>query len=292
MRNMPDSVEQARHWYAEELRYTAKVDSFAVIDAFAAIPRERFVGPGPWRIKSPMDLAEYWSTENAEPRHVYHDILIALDEAHGVNNGQPSLYAYLFDHLDIVTGEQVLHLGCGTGYYTAIAAELVGSTGKVTAIEIDVTLAREARAALALWPQVRVSNADGSRISFDPVDVIIASAGATHPLRSWLDALKLGGSLLFPMTTIRGGSGAMLLVTHRAEDELAAQFVCRAGFIDFKGARSRGISRRLAAALSRDRGAAVKSLRRDPHTKNGTCWLHEREWCLSLRSIPGSARPV
>jgi protein-L-isoaspartate(D-aspartate) O-methyltransferase len=99
------------------LRYTAKVDSSAVIDAFAAIPRERFVGPGPWRIKSPMDLAEYWSTENADPRHVYHDILIALDEAHGVNNGQPSLYAYLFDHLDIVTGAQVLHPGCGTGYY-------------------------------------------------------------------------------------------------------------------------------------------------------------------------------
>jgi len=183
----------------------------------------------------------------------------------------------------------VLRLGCGTGYYTAIAAELVGSSGKVTAIEIDAKLAQEARPALALWPQVRVSNADGSRTSLAPVDAIIASAGATHPLRSWLDALRLGGRLLFPMTTIRGGPGAMLLVTRRAEDELAARFICRAGFIDFKGARSRGISRRLAAALYRDRGAAVKSLRRDRHTKNGACWLHEQDWCLSLRSIPGGA---
>jgi protein-L-isoaspartate(D-aspartate) O-methyltransferase len=43
------------------------------------------------------------------PTRVYHDVLIALDEARGINNGQPSLWPYLFDHLDIVPGEQVLH---------------------------------------------------------------------------------------------------------------------------------------------------------------------------------------
>jgi protein-L-isoaspartate(D-aspartate) O-methyltransferase len=61
----------------------------------------------------------------------------------------------LFDHLDLLPGEQVLHLGCGTGYYTAIIAELVGSAGRVTAVEIDATLARKARAALADGPQVK-----------------------------------------------------------------------------------------------------------------------------------------
>lgn len=45
-----------------------------------------------------MDLAEYWSTDDHDPSHVYHDILIALDESRGINNGQPSLWAYLFDH--------------------------------------------------------------------------------------------------------------------------------------------------------------------------------------------------
>ena len=48
---MADAVEQARHGYAEELRFTAKVSSRAVVKAFATVPRERFVGPGPWRIK-------------------------------------------------------------------------------------------------------------------------------------------------------------------------------------------------------------------------------------------------
>jgi protein-L-isoaspartate(D-aspartate) O-methyltransferase len=93
----------------------------------------------------------------------------------------------------------VLHLGCGTGYYTGIAAELFGSSGKVTAIEIDRTFAEKARAALAPWPNVTIINADGAGTSFDPADVIFASAGATHPLPAWLDALKPGGRLLFPM---------------------------------------------------------------------------------------------
>jgi protein-L-isoaspartate(D-aspartate) O-methyltransferase len=96
------------------------VRSPAVIDAFAKVPRERFVGQGPWRIRSPMDMAEYWTTDNADPRAVYHDVLIALDEARGVNNGQPSLWAFLFDQLGIEAKSDVLHLGCGTGYYTAI----------------------------------------------------------------------------------------------------------------------------------------------------------------------------
>jgi len=248
---MADSIEQVRRWYAEELRFTARVSSPSVVDAFATVPRERFVGPGPWLIKSPMNLAEYWMTEDADPRRVYHDVLIALDEARGINNGQPSLWAYLFSQIGIVAGEDALHLGCGTGYYTAIAAELVGSTGKVTAIEIDATLAEKARAALPPWPQVTVNHADGAHTSFDPVDLIIASAGATHPLRSWIDALKPGGRLLFPMTTDRGGPGAMLLVTRRADDEFAARFLCRAGFIDFKGARNQKASRRLEAALER-----------------------------------------
>ena len=56
------------------------------------MPRERFVGVG-LRVKSPWSLAEYWTTEDADPRNVYHDVLIALDESLDLNNGQPSLWA-------------------------------------------------------------------------------------------------------------------------------------------------------------------------------------------------------
>ena len=112
---LTDPVDAARLSYAGELRFTAHIRAPAVVAAFATVPRERFVGAGPWRIRSPMDVAQYWTTADADPRAVYHDVLIALDETRQINNGQPSLWAYLFDQLDIAAGEQVLHLGCGTG---------------------------------------------------------------------------------------------------------------------------------------------------------------------------------
>jgi protein-L-isoaspartate(D-aspartate) O-methyltransferase len=278
---LTDPVAAARLSYAEELRFTAHIRSPAVSVAFATVPRERFVGAGPWRVRSPMDMAEYWTTEDADPRAVYHDLLIALDERRQINNGQPSLWAFLLDQLGVAAGEHVLHLGCGTGYYTAVMAELVGPTGKITAIEIDPGLAMKARAALMPWPQIAVSNADGAARSFEPADLIVASAGATHPLSSWLDALKLGGRLLFPMTaTQRGG---MMLVTRETEVGYAARFLSQVGFIDFHGARDPDVGRRLAAALARDWGRAVQSLRRDHHVKGRTCWLHGEGWCLSRR---------
>lgn len=288
---LTDPIEAARRSYAEELRFTAHIRSRAVFTAFAAVPRERFLGAGPWRVRSPMDMAEYWTTEDGDPRAVYHDVLIALDERRQINNGQPSLWAFLLDQLDVAVGEQALHLGCGTGYYTAVVAELVGQMGKITAIEIDPDLAEKARAALMPWPQITISNADGANLSFDPVDLIIASAGATHPLSSWLDALKLGGRLLFPMTATR--HGGMLLVTREAEDSFAARFLCQVGFIDFRGARDPDISGRLAAALAQDRGRVVQSLRRDHHAQNRTCWLHSEGWCLSRRlpAVTRSATP-
>jgi protein-L-isoaspartate(D-aspartate) O-methyltransferase len=83
------------------------------------------------------------------------------------------------------------------------------------------------------------------------------------------------------MTTLRDGPGAMLLVTRRSEDGFAASFLCWAGFIDFQGARDPAISRRLAAALRRDFGAPVRSLRHNIHQEDETCWLHEEGWCLS-----------
>ena len=43
---MRHSIEEARQRYAEELRFTAKLGSRAVVEAFATVPRQRFFGPG------------------------------------------------------------------------------------------------------------------------------------------------------------------------------------------------------------------------------------------------------
>jgi protein-L-isoaspartate(D-aspartate) O-methyltransferase len=75
----------------------------------------------------------------------------------------------------------------------------------------------------------------------------------------------------------------MLLITREVEDDFSARFLCQVWFIDFIGARDPDVSRRLAAALARDWGRAVQSLRRDHHAKSRTCWLRGEGWCLSRR---------
>ena len=113
----------------------------------------------------------------------------------------------------------------------------------------------------------------------EPADVIVASAGVTHPPLSWIGALKPGGRLLFPMTSERGGPGRMLLVTRRTQNGFAARFLCDVRFIDFKGMRDPEASARLAQALKRDGGASVMSLRCDDHKEDKSCWLHGGDWC-------------
>jgi len=271
------SIETVRRFYAEEVCGLNHVSNPAILAAFATVPRERFVGPGPWIIQR---LGESWKTSDTDPRHVYLDALIVLDEARHLNNGQPSLWAFHLDVLGISTGDHILHLGCGTGYYTAIMAELAGPQGKVTAIEIDEGLALRARVALVPWPQVSVFQGSGAPGPFQPADVIVVSAGATHPLPAWLAAVKPRGKLLFPLTSTHG-PGTMAHLTRESDDWFHAELISSAFFVDFLGARDAAVSNDLAKALQRDHGASVRSLRCDPHQSDSTCWLHGNGCCFS-----------
>lgn len=281
---MPDSIESARRFYAETLCRLNDISSPDILAAFARVPRERFVGPGPWMIQSDGNQR---FTEDADPTHVYRDALIVLDEAKRLNNGQPSLWAIHLDLLRIRPGDRILHLGCGTGYYTAILAELAGLDGKVIAIEIEEGLAARARTALEPWPQVTVLHADGSRGPFAPADAVVVSAGATHPLPAWLAAVKPSGKLLFPLTSTRG-PGTMAHLTRTSADLFAATLRGSVFFVDFAGARDPAISSELAHALKRDEGVGVRSLRCDVHAQEDSCWLHGNGWCFSrLATIAG-----
>ena len=93
-----------------------------------------------------------------------------------------------------------MHVGAGVGYYTAILAELVGAAGTVTAIEFDAELAARATANFARAPHVRAVHGDGTRVVFEPADVIYVNAGATRPADAWLEQLKEGGRLILPLT--------------------------------------------------------------------------------------------
>jgi protein-L-isoaspartate(D-aspartate) O-methyltransferase len=280
-------LQTLRGYYAEELRAVANLQSEALLRAFAKVPREHFLGPGPWQVKSP-GFEGYWTTKDADPKQLYHNILVAIDPSRLLNNGHPSFLASLIDRLEVKPGDHVVHVGCGTGYYTAIMAEVVGREGHVTAIEVDSELASRARDNLNDFPNVEVIEGDGGEIDAGPSDAILINAGATHPRSVWLDSLRIGGRLLVPLTvteeTDDGGGGRVLKVTRQPEG-FTACFISGVGIFSCVGGRDAELNQRLKEAFDRDDWKSVQSLRREPHEPADNCWLHANNFCLSRLGV-------
>lgn len=168
-----------------------------VVKAFASVPREHFLGPGPWQV---FTRAGYIETPTNDPAFVYQDIVIALDRNKQLNNGQPLLHTVSLAALAVGPGDIVIHVGAGSGYYTALLATLVGDQGRVFAYEIDQELASRAVVNLRYMSNVRVIAGSASEGPLPECDAIYVNAGATGPLDCWLDCLKRGGRRLFPLT--------------------------------------------------------------------------------------------
>jgi protein-L-isoaspartate(D-aspartate) O-methyltransferase len=229
-----------------------------LVDAFARVPREAFLGPGPWLVSSPGGLRP---TPDADPRHVLHDVLVALAPERGINNGQPSLHAVGIAALAPQPGDTAIHVGAGTGYYTALLAELVQPGGHVVAYEIESDLAGRAARNLAPWPHVQVVCASAVDARLPPADVVYASAGAAYPPPAWLDALREGGRLVFPLTGAHGHG--LLLALHKASaDVFAARALMPVVFVPCTGAREGEDLAGLAQVLAAWPARAEHSVRR------------------------------
>jgi protein-L-isoaspartate(D-aspartate) O-methyltransferase len=283
---MAEPLKTVRRRYAEHVCAVAETDWPELVRAFATVPRERFLPPGPWTVIGAGLQRE--STPDADPRHVYRNVLVALDDAKGLNNGQPQFWATLFDRLRPRPGERAVHVGAGGGYYTAILAELVGWNGWVTAIEYEPELAAAAAKALADRPNVEVLAGDAHALLEGPADLIVASCGFDAVPVRWVQALNDGGRLILPLTVgspMPGvGAGAVLLVTRRV-GAFAAEFVSGTMIYHDKGGRSAEAEARLAKALGAGMFAVVRpptvaSLRLDDDVDAHT-WLAGEGWQLS-----------
>jgi protein-L-isoaspartate(D-aspartate) O-methyltransferase len=167
-------------------------------------------------------------------------------------------------------------------------AEVVGSKGHVTAIEIDSELARRARSNLSYSSHVEVFEGDGGEKDPGSCDAVLVNAGVTHPRLIWLDSLRPDGRLLMPLTvtddTDGGGAGHVLKVTRRPGG-FTASFISGVRIFPCVGGRDAELNRRLKEAFERHDWKSVQSLRRDSHEPTDTCWLHCRDFCLSKLSV-------
>ena len=260
-----------------------------LISAFANTSREKYLGPGPWRIYAGGNLLE---TPSSDPAYLYQDVVVAIAPDRGINNGQPVLHAICLAALAVQPGEAIMHIGAGTGYYTAILAQLAGPDGHVHAYEVEGDLAARAASNLSEFANVTVYPRDATQPPLPSCAVIYVNAGATSPLDVWLDALRPNGRLLFPLTPDHGsggspGHGAMLLVTRNtgSAEIFAARFLSPAMFIPCIGARDDATAAKLAESFKRGDARNVRSLRRHS-SPDASSWVAGNNWWLSTAEAP------
>ncbi|MDA9400729.1 protein-L-isoaspartate O-methyltransferase family protein [Bradyrhizobium sp. CCBAU 45389] len=205
----------ARARYVELIARRERISSTRLIDALATVPREDFLARGPWRIKSEA-ARSYRLTPDADPVHLYDNVLVAIDARRKLDTGLPSLWAHLIDVLDIKERDRVVQIGCGLGYFSAVLSKLVGPKGRVHAIECDERLASRAASFLHAYANVEVVPGDGRDLIGEVADVIIVHAGFPHPHPLWLQSLRPRGRLLVPLTQ-RDREGAVIKITRRAK---------------------------------------------------------------------------
>jgi protein-L-isoaspartate(D-aspartate) O-methyltransferase len=185
-----------------------------VLRAMATVPRERFV-PG-------LDAPD-----------AYEDSALPIGHAQTIS--QPYIVALMLEAIAPESTDRVLEIGTGSGYATAVLAELVA---EVYTVERLGMLAAAARARLGElgYRNVRVLEGDGTLgwPEHAPYDGIVVTAGAPDVPAPLLPQLRLGGHLVVPVgSTPR--SQDLVRVTRRAPDEYARESLGPVAFVPLIG---------------------------------------------------------
>ncbi len=130
---------------------------------------------------------------------------------------RPSQMAFILEFLDIQKGEKVLEVGSGSGWGTAILAELVGKTGQVWSVEIKPELVEFGIKNLQKYNFTQV-NLLQARSTYGlpehaPYDKIIISASGDKLEEAFFNQLKIGGKMTIPT------KDKLVLLTKQNESE-------------------------------------------------------------------------
>ena len=147
-----------------------------IIEAFKKIKRVDFL---PENMKNLAELNE------------------ALPIGYGQTISQPLVVAFMLEQLKPKEGDKILDIGSGSGWTSALLAEIIGSKGKVIAIDIIPELVEFGKNNVAKYNFIEKGIveficADGSKgyKKEAPYDKILASASAQSLPQAWKEQLK------------------------------------------------------------------------------------------------------
>jgi protein-L-isoaspartate(D-aspartate) O-methyltransferase len=159
--------------------------------------------------------------------------LAAVDEDHFVRRADGSLVAQsssanviadLLDRLDIRPGMAVLEVGTGSGFSTALLAELVGPSGRVVSLDVIPELVERAGELLAGRGSGNTTticrDGAGGASEHAPFDRIIAWTTAMHLPAAWVRQAGRGARIVAPVvlsTLSKTGAGVVIEIDDRGE---------------------------------------------------------------------------
>lgn len=157
----------------------------------------------------------------------------ALPIGNGQTISQPSVHARYLELLRLGGNERVLEVGTGTGYQTALLAQLAA---QVFSIERVPALYEKARDILRQLDVRNVSMLLGDGTigwrEYAPYDAILVSAGSPDVPTPLLDQLAEGGTLLIPL----GGKDEQQLVSfHRRDGAITRRDIAPVRFVPLLG---------------------------------------------------------
>jgi protein-L-isoaspartate(D-aspartate) O-methyltransferase len=175
------NLENARKRMVESQIKARGINDSRLIDAMLKVPRHIFV-------------------EEAMAAQAYSDTALPIGEKQTIS--QPYMVALMTELLQLTGTEKVLEIGTGSGYQTAILAQLAA---RVYTLERVRPLALKARKALdslgLLNINMRIEDGTAGWEAEAPFDAIIVSAGAPDVPLQLIDQLCIGGRLVIPVGT-------------------------------------------------------------------------------------------
>ena len=188
-----------------------------VLDAMRKVPRERFVR------ERDLDLSFYDGP---------------LSIGCGQTISQPYIVAYMTEMLSLSKKDRVLEIGTGSGYQTAVLAEVAN---QVYSVEIVEELSERAKGILDElgYGNIHLRTGDGSEgwLEHAPFDTIIVTAAPAHLPERLVEQLAEGGRMIVPVGVYEQ---YLQLITKRGDevekrDLIGVRFVPMTGNMQSEG---------------------------------------------------------
>jgi len=181
-----DGDRERRKKMVEHQLVARGIADHRVLEAFLKVPRHLFV---------PEEYEEL----------AYQDSPLPIGSGQTIS--QPYIVALMLELLELSPEDRVLEIGTGSGYQTALLAEIVREVYSIERIPRLFFEARERLHRLG-YTNAHLFLGDGSKglPEFAPYDKIIVSACAKQIYEAWVEELREGGMIVLPLEDAHGQS--------------------------------------------------------------------------------------